>query len=287
MVTRSEYITKGKTVDKVQRYGWLSRNEPGKLIYVNKDQLNVDQTYQRPLNDGKRLRIASNFNWAAFGVLLCARRPDGSLWVMDGQHRLSAAKSRSDVEQVPCIVFEFGGNIMDEATDFLVANKDRKPLTGFDSFRAMIVAGDPISLQVQELVHASGRIIDDVNPAESVKCVKSMYTCVQANAGAMRRIWPVIVELCTGRGIDNRLVQGMHWLETRLVDEADEERSITEADNKRKLLDAGLDKVLRSIGDACAYYHRGGQLVFARGILNIINYKRRNKLSMRGDKLDG
>jgi len=283
--TLSEYTTGGK-VDKVARYKWVSRNEPGKLQYVHKAFLLVDETYQRPLNDSKRKRIASAFNWAAFGVLLVARRTDGSLWVIDGQHRLAAAKSRSDIEEVPIIVFEFNGNIMDEATDFLVANKDRKPLTGVESFKAQIASGDAVAIQVQELVHTSGRVIGQASPT-TVACIKAMYTCMQMNPAALRRVWPLIVEICQGAAIDNRFLWGMHWLEQRLVDSDGEERSLTETKIRQKLTEAGVNALLRSIGDATAYYSRGGQLVFARGILNILNYKRIKKLAIRGDRSDG
>src|SRR5581483_5377546 len=144
MQGQTEKVTfAGRSRDKISRYGWLSRNEPGKLEYVSKLQLQVDPTYQRSLNDPKRLRIAKDFNWAAFGVLLVARRNDGSLWVIDGQHRLMAAQSRSDIKDVPVAIFEFGGNVTDEAKDFLIANKNRRPLSGVESFKALAVSGDP------------------------------------------------------------------------------------------------------------------------------------------------
>jgi len=273
-------------VDKVKRYGWVSKNEPGKLLYVPKEQLRVDQTYQRSLNDSKRKRIASNFNWAALGVLLCARRPDGSLWVIDGQHRLAAAMSRSDVQDVPVVVFEFDGNIQDEAADFLIANKERKPLTGVDSFKAQVAAGDPIAIAVNDMVHSTGRVIGTATDAKTVRCVAMLYTCMQSNATAMKQLWPLICELCADESIDNRFVAGLHWLETRLVDQNEEERSVLEASNRRKLAEAGIRKILHSIGDAAAYYHRGGQAVFAKGILNVLNYKRRNILKLRGSSLE-
>ena len=100
----------------------------------------------------------------------------------------------------------------------------------------------------------------------------------------MERSWPIIVELCAGADIDNRLLTGVHWLESRLVDPQGEERSLTEPETRRKLLAAGNSAVLRSIGDAAAYYNRGGQVVFARGILKIINHKRRIRLCLRGDR---
>jgi hypothetical protein len=283
---QSETVTpKGRAVDKVARYKWLSRNSPGQLQYVAKSLLNVDARYQRALNNAKRLRIASSFNWAAFGVLIVARRDDGSLWVIDGQHRLMAAQSRSDVQEVPAVIFEFGANLVDEATDFLIANKDRKPLTGVDSFKAMVVSEDPIALEVQRMIHDAGRTVGESTPiARRIRCVKAMCNCMSANAEAMRRIWPLIVELMGEHDLDNRLVQGMHWLECHLTDPTGNPRSLTELETQRKLVAAGYTAVLRAIGDAAAYFNRGGQVVFARGILKVVNHRRRIRLTMRGDK---
>jgi hypothetical protein len=183
------------------------------------------------------------------------------------------------------IIFEFGGDIRDEATDFLIANQDRKPLTGVDSFKAMVVSGDPLALEVQGLIHSAGRIVSDSSGAgRRVRCVKAMYKCMVADAEAMRRVWPLIVELMGEQDLDNRLVLGMHWLEGHLLDPAGKKRSLTETETQRKLLTAGYTAVLRSIGDAAAYYNRGGQSVFARGILKVVNHKRRTRLIMRGDK---
>lgn len=270
--------------DKVAQYGWLKSKEPGKLMYVHKDTLRIDPTYQRAHNEGKRKRIASNLNWAAFGVLLVARRPDGSMWVIDGQHRLLAARSRSDVDEVPVVVFDFGGNVMEEAKDFLTANKDRQPLKGIDSFKAMVVSGDPIALQVQELVQASGKTIaENAANGTSIRCVKALCSCMETNASALRRIWPLLVEIAADNVIDQRFLWGMHTLETRLVDRDGEERSLTEANNREKLSKAGYTALMRAIGDAAAYYNRGGQMIFARGILNILNHGRQKRLKLRGD----
>jgi len=274
-----------RSIDKIRQYKWLSRNVPGQLKYVPKGSLKVDSTYQRALNNDKRLRIASNFNWAAFGVLIVAQRNDGSLWVIDGQHRLMAAQSRSDVQDVPAVIFELGSNVMDEATDFLIANKDRKPLSGVDSFKAMVVSGDPIALEVQNLIHDANRVVSEsANVGPKVRCVKAIYNCMLADADAMRRSWPLIVELVGDQDMDNRLVQGIFTLECTLMDPTGKKRSLTESETHRKLLAAGYTAILRSIGDAAAYYNRGGQAVFARGILRIVNHKRRLRLKMRGDK---
>lgn len=275
-----------KGADKVTRYGWTRKNEPGELAYVAKERLNVDPAYQRDLKDNKRKRIASNFNWVPFGVITVSRRPDGSLWVIEGQHRLAAAMSRSDIKNVPVIIFDLGGSIMNEATDFLITNTERKALTGIERFNAQIASGDGIAIAVQEMVHNSGRIISSDNSSKSVQCISTIYNCMINDASAMKALWPLICELCESTSINNRFVWGLHYLETRLVDQEGSERSVLESANRQKLQEAGITKILQAIGDASAYYHRGGETIFARGILNVLNYRRRNLLRIRGSSIE-
>jgi hypothetical protein len=271
-------------VDKIALYGWTTKNEPGTLVFVHKGSLAVDQTYQRKMNDSKRLRIASAFNWAAFGVLIVARRPDGSLWVIDGQHRLAAAQSRSDIEMVPVIIFDFKGEVADEATDFLIANRDRRPLDGIESFRALLVSGDPIAVQVNEMLERSGKVIaKNAHTANSIRCVRALTYCMTKDARTMRAIWPLIVELAGEAVIDMRLVFGMFELERRLIDAQDNPRSLTEKDHQSKLIVRGHAAVTEAIGKAAAYYNKGGQVVYAKGILNLLNHGKKNKLRIRGD----
>ena len=125
-------LVPGSTMTKIERYKWLSTNAPGDLEYIHKTLLIVDhayQPYQRPFNPAKARRIAGDLNWAAFGVLLVARRRDGRLYVFDGQHRHAAAMLRSDIQKLPCAIFNLEGSIEDEATTFLVVQKERKALT--------------------------------------------------------------------------------------------------------------------------------------------------------------
>src|SRR3990167_2061793 len=269
-----------KGTDKVTRYGWITRNEPGDMKYVPKHSLKVDHAYQRPMNDDKRRKIAANFNYAAFGCLICAKRPDGSLWVIDGQHRLGAAMSRGDVESVPCIIFDLDGNISDEAKDFLASNKERKPLSGFQTFKAMLASGDIIALKMKEMADGVGLSFSD----NGIRCVQTVYRCTKNDERAMRSVWPIIVNLCkmAGVAIDNRFVDGMHWCESHLIYSQGNPHSLATTKNTQKLFDAGAKAILRSIGDAASYYNRGGATVFADGVLNIVNHKRHKKLMLRG-----
>ena len=132
---------RGGVVSKIDRYKWVSRNQKGELAYVSKHAIQIDHSYQRDLNEGKRQRISSNFNWAAFGAISLCRRKDGSLWCIDGQHRLESVMARSDVADVPAVIFNLGDELRDEATDFLVANKERKALTRHVLLDARLIEG--------------------------------------------------------------------------------------------------------------------------------------------------
>ena len=92
-------------LDKVQRYGWVTAHAQGRFEMINKRLLNVNtEIYQREASKTKVLELASNWSWIACGALIVADR-DGVYWVADGQHRKLAADKRSDIKELPCMVF--------------------------------------------------------------------------------------------------------------------------------------------------------------------------------------
>jgi len=271
-------------MSKVERYKWATRNMRGVLQYVSKHILQVDHlSYQRDLNDGKRKRIAANFNWAAFGVLVVARRADGSLWVIDGQHRLAAVLSRADILDVPVVIFDID-SVQDEAVDFLVTNKERKPLTGIETFKAMVRSGDAVAVEVKALVESHGRTIGAASSL-TVACPHALLKSMSVDADAMKRVWPLIVTVSEGQHIDSRVVQGLFTLERRMVDTNGRPVSVAlNSSNRAKIIEAGASALLRAINEASAYHRVGGETVWARGILNLLNHRRRHRLLLRGDQ---
>lgn len=122
-------------------------------------ELLVDSSYQRSLDLGpsKALvrRIAIDWNWSLSQILVVARRPDGGLYVIDGQHRLSAARLRRDIYDLPCVVIESSGPA-DEAALFRALNQERRPLHALDLFKAALASGDEEALAVMALIEAAG-----------------------------------------------------------------------------------------------------------------------------------
>lgn len=121
--------------------------------------LNIDEAYQRAVETGTSQalirKIAIFWDWSLFTPLAVSRRPDGSLWVVDGQHRLSAARLRNDVYDLPCVVTAYSSTA-DEAASFVAMNQQRRPLNAIDLFRAALAAGDHEAAEVAQVISNAG-----------------------------------------------------------------------------------------------------------------------------------
>lgn len=115
------------------------------LQYLLPAQLAVDPAYQRSIEGGDSQalirKIAMFWNWDLCQPLVVARREDGGLYVIDGQHRLEAARLRGDIAQLPAVVVQYA-SAADEAASFVHLNQQRRPLTRIDLFKAAVASGD-------------------------------------------------------------------------------------------------------------------------------------------------
>lgn len=115
----------------------------------------VDDTYQRNIVRDHVMSIVRNFDPAGLGVITVSRRGDGSLWVLDGQHRLSALHEmgRQD-EPVMCLVYD-GLTAAEEANRFAFQARSLR-IHPVYLYNARLVAGDPETLAINEIVTSFG-----------------------------------------------------------------------------------------------------------------------------------
>ena len=117
------------------------------LQFCRPAELRIDPGYQRDASNGSSQalirRIAQNWNWDLCQPLVVARRVDLTerLFVIDGQHRLEAARLRGDIEQLPCVIVNYA-KPADEAASFVHLNQQRRPLSKLDVFRAAVASED-------------------------------------------------------------------------------------------------------------------------------------------------
>ena len=122
------------------------------------DELKIDETYQRSIDTepSRRLigQIAARWDWRLCVPLMVSKRDDG-LYVIDGQHRLSAAKRRGDIPFIPCCISTYESPA-DEARMFVAANRSRRTVNHLDDFHAAIVAKDEDAIEIANVVAAAG-----------------------------------------------------------------------------------------------------------------------------------
>lgn len=273
IASRQDISTSGAT--KVDHYKWGVKDAPGTFRMINKNLLSIDPEYQRRLVRERVLGIARDWSWIGCGVLLVASRPDETRYmVMDGQHRKAAADKRTDIEELPCMVFETD-EIKAEASGFLIANTLRRPLKMVDKFKALNITEDPAAAVVESLARQSGRIVAAGATANSLTCVAAVMECAQSDEVKLREIWPTIVELCAGHTLPGSIVKGMFWLQGNL-----EEGHSLNATGRwgRRLVSVGYDRVMACIRQSASFYGMSTPKVIAIGIVKAINSNARVKI---------
>lgn len=245
----------------------------GEFAMIHKNKIFVDHDYQRKLKPTNVDTYARDFSWVAFGAISVALREDGEWYVSDGQHRLRAAQAREEIKEVPCIVFDFDGNIEKEANAFLVANTARKPMTAVARFKALRMTGNNAARVVDELVTRSGReIVEGSSSPHHVSCVNVLLHCAKEDELTLRRVWPLIDEFMTGKRINQFPVQAIWQLERKLLN-AD---SLIEKKWKQRIMDVGPEALQKAIQETAAFLYKGrGFSVCAVALANLLNKGRR------------
>jgi hypothetical protein len=154
----------------------------------------IDATYQREINNGSSQtlirKIAMYWDWSLCQPLTVSRRLDGSLTIVDGQHRASAAKLRNDIPHLPCVITSYA-NTGDEAAAFVALNQMRRPLGALDLFKAAVAADDKEALAILKAITDAGLSI-----AKHRNYI-AWYAGEISNIGGIRRFFRTYGEAAT------------------------------------------------------------------------------------------
>lgn len=143
------------------------------FVMVRIGDLRVDHSYQRPL-DGREKKMAKSFSRHRVGTLCVSRREDGSLWLVDGQHRAATMRSLGlEDERVMAEVYD-GLSIADEAALFDERNDGAKRVSALDRYKARLVARDPVALQIQSILAGNGLSVSAARSRHSVNCIAAI-----------------------------------------------------------------------------------------------------------------
>ena len=267
-----------RTVDKVQRYNWVTKGAPGDFQWIDKTIIQVDPSYQRSdVSKQKISVITQSWSWIACGVITIANR-NGTFWAIDGQHRVLASLRRSDISKLPCIVFETTGSEQ-EARGFLEVNTSRRPVTAKQKHKAMVTAGDVDATYVQEQLSKLGlsSTKDDTSAGYFNSFAWAMKTVAESRE-TFKAVIELAAEIChrDDEPIPQVLLYGFTYLHCHHAG------GITEKRICERIRLKGPLKLKMAAKRSALLAAAGGAKVWARGILDEINKGLSNKIVVEG-----
>jgi hypothetical protein len=254
---------------------WQLRDKRGEFRLIDKSDLKIDDDYQREASGNKVQAIARGWSWIACGAIIVGER-DGMYYVVDGQHRVMAARRIADIRELPALVYQTESK-KEEAQGFLNANTRRKPMTSIDRFKASLVVGDPIAIRAQQLIVASGRAVNLSAHSGTVACVGVIQRRLQEHGAAFENLWPLLVEVCEGHAFNGKLLDGLLYIEVHLP----AGQSLMDRRWRERILSAGYGRVLTGANRGAAFFAHGGKKAWASGIVEELNKNCRIRLELR------
>lgn len=180
------------------------------------DLLNISDAYQRTIVSARVSKIARHLDQDAFGSLTVGQREDGSLWVVDGMQRLTAAR-KLGISMVPCDVFHSSGQ-EHEARVFRLKNRERTNVCAATLFRAQLTEGDPQSVDIANLVREAGLKLRFDNSGGAgwpyIKAVKALERSYQrVGRDGLLKVLGIICDAWPGEdlALHGDLIEGMGW----------------------------------------------------------------------------
>lgn len=138
-----------------------------KTTKIVAQNIKIDPSYQRPLDEDRVEQIAEAFDPDRVGAIYVSRRKDGFHYALDGQHRVAGAVKAGYKHPLICLVHE-GLSLDEEADWFLRYNNGRVKIEAMAKFRARLTAKEPTALEINNIVHSLGL---SMSPSPSAKTI--------------------------------------------------------------------------------------------------------------------
>lgn len=238
--------------------------------------LQVDRSYQREDEyKQKVLRMASEWKWESCGAISVMQRQDGSFMIVDGQNRTLAAWKRPDIKELPCLVFESQG-IEHEASSFIEINTNRKPVSAYAKFRAKLIAGNPAAIDINNILLENKLKLSQAGKhARSVSCIAACERVYTASPARFRTVIGFASALAEAEdaGVCSILIGGLSYLDQRIPN------GLADKKLNQRLFLVGATALVEHARKMSFRTGKGGEAVWAEGMLELINRRGRSKFS--------
>jgi len=257
---------------KNERYGWAVPGDDGIQQSVLLDALEFDLSYQRDqTSEVNVLAIARAFRWDAFGVIVVMRRSDGRLFVVDGQHRVMAARRHGGITRVPAIVFESQGRDH-EAAAFVALNTARKSVPALVKFKARALAGLQPESDIVDWARDNGyKFARSSGTPKAIDFPSVLCKSWLTDREAAKRALTVQDDLVGTDGLCGAIHKGIAWLE---------HNGIQCADHVQRLRHKGIGRavLMKEMRKMFVESDTTSERTCGIAVLRVINHGLRNRI---------
>jgi hypothetical protein len=159
----------------------VTLEKPSKLVELHAKEFSVDLKVQRILNEARAEKMADNFQPHALGMVTASKREDGHTYLLDGAHRISAARRASYDGLIATRLFE-NLTVEEEAELFLSLNSSRA-VQAIDRFKVRITQGEPVAVGINNVLKNYGLHVEWANN-ESLGVISAIVALENLYAGA-------------------------------------------------------------------------------------------------------
>lgn len=186
---------------------------------VKAARLVVDINVQRAINQARVEKMASDFKEEALGIVTASDRGTGVLFIVDGQHRVAAAKiAKGDDFALMCRVFH-RLTLPEEAEMFRLLQMTRVP-QALDSFRIAVIEGLPYAVHIDDMLTRYGLHLGNGvgTKFSAVVAAKNIYErdpmALERTLLTLTKAWGTEDRVA----FDNHMIRGMGRMFARYAD---------------------------------------------------------------------
>lgn len=250
---------------------------------VSAADLTIDPRVQRREGtDERRINdMAAAFNPNALGTITVSKRDNGRLVILDGAHRVAAAKQAGHKERMRANVHT-GLSLEQEAELFVLLNTFKQP-SAVSRFLARVIQKEPVAVKIEQIAKAHGWKINLLNADGYLKAVDALERVYRDGAGTLapgehpQALEWVLDILTAAWEHDKASASAPHLLALaqlhgRFGAAVDSARLVTEMRQTRPDVLLGKAKTLRDL--------QGGtvQAALAKALVGLHNNKKRTNL---------
>lgn len=155
--------------------------KPSRLVELHAKEFSIDLKVQRLLNEARADEMSEDFQPHALGLVTASKRADGHVYLLDGSHRISAARKANYEGLIACRLFE-NLTLQEEASMFLTLNNSRA-VQAIDRFKVRITEGEPVAVGINKILKTYGLHVDWANN-ESLGVISAIGALEKVYAGA-------------------------------------------------------------------------------------------------------